>query len=325
MKSRSQELLDRAVAAMLAAIEVYNKPNFPYRAESFAALAVNAWELLLKAKWLVEHQNDVSCLYVRQQPRRADKPLRKPRVKKSRSGNPMTHGADYLAKKLLERGILDQAAGKNLEALIELRDSVVHFYNPSPLFAQRLQELGAASVKNFTSAIADWFRRDLGGFKFFLMPLSFVELPDTTEVVVLNPHEKRFLAFLNSLEPKTSDPASRYAVTVNIELRFTKSKAKDALPVQVTDDPNAPAVQLTEEDTRKRYPWNYEKLNEECKKRYEGFKINAEYHALRRALLKDKRYCYVRELDPGNPKSAKKPFFSPNILREFDKHFTRKT
>lgn len=309
---------------MLAAIEVYNKPNFPYRAEAFAALAVNAWELLLKAKWLVEHDNDVSCLYVRESPRRSDKPAKKPRVKKSRSGNPMTHSADFLAKKLVEKGVLDQAASKNLEAMIELRDSVVHFYNRSRLFAQRLQELGAACVKNFAAATKDWFQRDLAEFKFFLMPLSFVELPDSAEAVVLNPHEKKFLAFVDALEPKTSDPSSPYSVTVNVELRFTKSKAKNALAVQVTDDPNAPAVRLTDEHMRERYPWDYARLTQECKKRYANFKVNREYHLRRKAFLTDKRYCHVRELDPGNPKSAKKPFFNPNILKEFDKHFTLK-
>ncbi len=324
MKARSQELLDRAIAAMLAAIEVYNKPNFPYRAEAFAALAVNAWELLLKAKWLVVHNNNVSCLYVRHNSRRSNEPAKKPRIKKSRSGNPMTHGVDYLAKKLVEKGVLDSSAGKNLEAMIELRDSVVHFYNRSPLFAQRLQELGAASVKNFAAAIADWFQRNLAEFKFFLMPLSFVELPDSTEALVLNPHEKKFLAFVDALEPKTSDPSARYSVTVNVELLFTKSKAKDALAVQVTEDPNAPAVRLTDEQIRERYPWDYAKLTDECKKRYANFKVNHDYHARRKAMLGDKRYCHVRELDPGNPKSAKKLFFNPNILQEFDKHYTRK-
>jgi hypothetical protein len=324
MKARSQELLDRAIAAMLAAIEVYNKPNFPYRAEAFAVLAVNAWELLLKAKWLVQHDNDISCLYVRQETRRTGKPAKKPRIKKSRSGNPITHSVDYLAKKLVEKGVLDQAASKNLEAMIELRDSVVHFYNRSLLFAQRLQELGAASVKNFAAAIADWFQRNLAEFKFFLMPLSFVELPDSTEALVLNPHEKNFLAFVDALEPKTSEPSARYSVTVNVELCFTKSKAKDALAVQVTEDPNAPAVRLTDEQIRERYPWDYARLTEECKKQYDGFKVNREYHALRKALQGDKRYCHVRELDPGNPKSAKKPFFNPNILTELGKHFGRK-
>lgn len=44
MKARSKELRDRAVAATLAAIEVYNTPCFPYRAESFAVLAINGNE-----------------------------------------------------------------------------------------------------------------------------------------------------------------------------------------------------------------------------------------------------------------------------------------
>ena len=64
MKARSKELLDRAVAATVAAIEIYNKPDFPYREEAFAVLAINGWELLLKAKWLVDHNNRVSTLYV---------------------------------------------------------------------------------------------------------------------------------------------------------------------------------------------------------------------------------------------------------------------
>ena len=55
MKARSKELLDRAVAATVAAIEIYNKPDFLYREEAFAVLAINGWELLLKAKWLADH------------------------------------------------------------------------------------------------------------------------------------------------------------------------------------------------------------------------------------------------------------------------------
>ena len=34
MKARSKELLDRAIAATMAAIEIYNKPNFLYREEA---------------------------------------------------------------------------------------------------------------------------------------------------------------------------------------------------------------------------------------------------------------------------------------------------
>jgi hypothetical protein len=54
MKARSKELLDRAVAVMVAAIEIYNKPDFLYREETFAGLAVNGWELRISVPWLAE-------------------------------------------------------------------------------------------------------------------------------------------------------------------------------------------------------------------------------------------------------------------------------
>ena len=47
-----RSLLDKSINSMLSAIEIYNKPNFSYREETFALLAVNAWELILKAHLL---------------------------------------------------------------------------------------------------------------------------------------------------------------------------------------------------------------------------------------------------------------------------------
>jgi hypothetical protein len=324
MKARSKELLDRAIAATIAAIEIYNKPDFRYREEAFAVLAINGWELLLKAKWLADHRNDLVALYVREpiKSKTATKG-KKPRIKRTRSGNPFTHSLDFLAKRLVESGALDANAWKNLEALLELRDSAIHFYNRSPVFAQRLQEIGAASVKNFAAAAADWFKRDLSEFNFYLMPLSFVQLPTQAEAVVLNPEEKNFLAFLEGLEAKQDDPAARYSVCVNIEIKFTRSKAKDALGVQITNNPDAPEVRLTEEQVREKYPWDYDRLTAECRKRYTGFKLVQKFHDLRRALATDARFGHVRHLDPGNLKSSKKPFFNPNILAEFDKIYTR--
>ena len=49
---------------MVAAIDVYNKPDFSYREETFSILALNAWELLLKARYLAHHSNDLRCLYL---------------------------------------------------------------------------------------------------------------------------------------------------------------------------------------------------------------------------------------------------------------------
>ena len=304
---------------MVAAIDVYNKPDFPYRVESFTILALNGWEILLKARWLALHRNRPSSLYVRQG--KAD--ASRPRYKRARSGNPMTHGLDYLAKKLTEQRQLDENARRNLEALSELRDTAVHFYHRSPELNERVQEIGMACLKNFVAAVQDWFQEDLSRFNFYLMPLSFVAPPPSLEAIQLNRHEKSFLAFLDSLTPEQEDPAARYSVAVNVEVRFVRSKAASAPSVRVTNDPNAPEVRLSEEQVRESYPWDYQELTNRCRERYSDFKVDQKYHKLRKSLESDRRFAHERRLDPEKPR-PKKMFYAPAILEQFDKHYRRR-
>jgi len=326
MKARSKELLDRAVAAMVAAIEIYNKPSFPYRAEAFSILAINGWELLLKAKWLAEHNNRANCLYIYEARQRADGNNSKKRyVKRTDAGNPFTHSLSYLGKKLIEGGKLNQLAWNNVQVLIELRDSSIHFYNQSPIFRVRLQEIGAACAKNFATAVRDWFGRPLSEFELHLMPLAFIDLPINSTGFLLNAEEKNFLSFLESVEQAAGNPDSPYAVAVNIEVKFIRSKAKDALTAHISNDTTAVAVRLTPEQIRERYPWDYETLTEKCRNRYSDFKISSQYHNIRKQIQENPRYGYMRYLDETKPGSGKKPYFDPNILNEFDKHYTLKT
>ena len=48
-KGSYRHLLRNSKCALLAAIEIYNKPRIQYRDECFVILLLNAWELLLKA------------------------------------------------------------------------------------------------------------------------------------------------------------------------------------------------------------------------------------------------------------------------------------
>ena len=95
MTTQSEALVDRAILAMQAAIEIYNKPRFPHRQESFTILAINAWELILKGKWLALNQDDEKSLYVYQK-RKDDNGETISTAKKTRSGAPFTHSLDYL-------------------------------------------------------------------------------------------------------------------------------------------------------------------------------------------------------------------------------------
>ncbi len=317
MKSRARKLLDKSIAAMVAAIDVYNKPDFAYRGEAFTILALNAWELLLKAKWLQDHNHRVQSLYVREKPEK-----KRPRYKRTRSGSYLTHGVQYLARKLAEEGKLDSRALKNLEALMELRDTSTHFYHQSPALDERVLEVGMACVKNFVSAVHDWFDEGLARFKFYLMPLSFVTA-SSSEAIRLNREEEAFVQFLDSLNSDHTDPSDRYAVAVNVELRFVRSKASSAYPVRVTKDPTAPAVRLTEEQIREQYPWDYRELTKRCRERYRGFKVNQKYHEIRKPLHGDQRFAHERRLDPEKPR-PRKIFYAPTILDELDRHYEKK-
>lgn len=324
MKSRSQELLDRAIAATVAAIEIYNKPDFPYRSESFCILAINGWELLLKAKWLKENGNKIRALHVMENLKKKDgSKSKRQRVKRTRSQIPFTLGLDYLAKKLVEQNHLDKLAYANLEALLELRDTSVHFYHQSEMeLALSLQEIGAACLRNFVLAVQEWFARDLSDCGFFLMPLSFVGTSKQQDAIVLNREEENFLKYLHQLVKGAEEVDSDYAVAVNIDMKFTRSQAKDAIEVRFSQSPDALEVRMTEEQKIRQYPWRYKRLTEECAKRYSDFKCNQKYHDIRKALHGNEKYCYVRLIYPDNPNSQKTFYYKPVIMRELDKHYT---
>lgn len=101
-------------------------------------------------------------------------------------------------------------------------------------------------------------------------------------------------------------------------------RSKDGSSVQITDDPNAPALRIEEEDVLKKYPLDYHSLIGELKERYSNFKVNNDFHEIRKELMKDKKLSKTRYLNPNNPKSQKTVFYSKNIVKKFDKYYTKK-
>src|SRR3989304_5738000 len=93
MGSRVKQMLDKSLSAMLAAIEVYNKPTFEYREEAYSILAVNAWELLLKARILQIDNNKTSAIIDYEKRQLGNGKLsRKLYKKKNRTGNDVSIG-----------------------------------------------------------------------------------------------------------------------------------------------------------------------------------------------------------------------------------------
>jgi hypothetical protein len=101
----------------------------------------------------------------------------------------------------------------------------------------------------------------------------------------------------------------------------TRSKAGRSTQLRLTDDPQAPAVR--EESILEQYPLGYFDLVKLLSNRYTDLKTNTRFHKIRKPLLANPKYCRSRYLDPKNPNSSRKDFYSHAIVKEFDKHYTR--
>lgn len=126
-----RKLLGNAKAAMMAAIEIYNKPAFQYRDECVVILLLNAWELILKAAL---SKNAKSIFY----PKKRKQPYR------------TLSWQDALSKSrdLFPKNVDVLPVQRNLELLGTYRDNAVHFYNEHG-FGEVVYALAQTCIKNF--------------------------------------------------------------------------------------------------------------------------------------------------------------------------------
>jgi Protein of unknown function (DUF3644) len=313
--TRHSLLLNKAIDAALAAIEVYNKPKFSYREEAFSILMVNAWELLLKARIPKENGNRMRSIEVWAPQKKKDGTSSTVRhvVKTNRCGNHATinlHSALSAARSFPTHSI-DDAVCCNLELLVEVRDNAVHLQNKSPGLKKRVHELGSGALRNFANAASTWFGKDLSEHNFFIMPLAF-ETPEGVLKTAFNAREKGAVGRLVKLISEQQaaipfDPARSFNVGVQIEMRFVRTISPDAIAVRLgPPTPGAIPITVTEEQALAAFPWEYRKLCGQLAKRYSDFLVNEKFHALKRKLEKDPRFCKVRLLDPEKPKGPKK-------------------
>jgi len=154
-----QKLLDNSIQASLACIEIYNKPDFKYREQVFIILNINAWELLLKAKILKDNNDKIESLYIK----KTDGTY-----KYNRTGNPLTIEILGAIKKV----ILNDNIINNLTKLVEIRDTIIHFYTDKDLI-YLIYALGVASLRNYQKLMKEWFDRSLLEYNFYILPIGF--------------------------------------------------------------------------------------------------------------------------------------------------------
>ena len=315
-------LLDKAMDSMLSAIEIYNKPNFNYREETFAVLAINAWELLLKAYILRENRYNLCSIYVLEPSIKKNGTKSKRKIPKlNRCKNPMSISILEAISILESQKKLPKKLKDNLDSLIELRDNAIHFVSLKSI-SRQIQELGFACVKNFIGVIKCWnLDLDISSYNLYLMPLAYVDEKLTVPSVITAENES-YLAFVKHLLETDDGGESDFDIAISIDIDFKKGNTFDSVGVHY--DADGVKVELTEENIKSKFPWSYKEMTARCRTRYSDFKQDTKYNGLVRDIKLNKKLCVTRPLYFDNPKSQKTYYYSSNVLQFFDKYYTKK-
>ena len=245
-----RRLMSNSRSAMVAAIEVYNKPSIQYRDEAFVILAVNAWELLLKAL-LCKAKRTVFYKKRRNEP-----------YKPYAISDAVHRSAD-----LIPSGLAPRAIAANLEHLVLFRDNAVHFYNQHD-FSVLVYALGQTSVVNYNDLLREATGRGLEdciapnllpiGLKPPVDPIQF--LGGVSGDKAANPVVVEFIRSLASSSKELEDEgidAGRLLTSYAVSLQSVKkiSSADLLAGIEGSADGDRMLVTQTFRDPNKAYPF----------------------------------------------------------------------
>lgn len=218
--------LRNSKSAILAAIEIYNKPTIQYREECFVILLINAWELLLKAMLSKARRR----IYY---PKKRGQPYRTLDLFDSLN----------TAKDLFPTDVPYLAIARNLDRLFDYRNKCVHFYN-KPGFASIVYALAQTSVLNYRDVLHAQFNVQLGDeITYVLLPISLRAQLDPIEFIRQKggstKHDKavaEFLAALQEAVQELSDAGidpGRLLTTYRVSLQSVKKISQADVTVGV--------------------------------------------------------------------------------------------
>ena len=136
-------LRSNSIAAILAAIEIYNKPQMFYRNECFSILLVNAWELLLKA---ILSKNKQRIFY----PKETGQGYRSLTLQDT----------SEKVKPFFPSEISYEPVAQNIKVLTNYRNNSIHYYNQKG-FDVIIYGLAQTSIINYRDLLLSIFKIDI--------------------------------------------------------------------------------------------------------------------------------------------------------------------
>lgn len=322
-------LISNSRSAMYAAIEIHNKPIFPYRYEVCSILVINSWELILKAFILINH----------------------PEVKvvdKDGISKPFDDCIDFIRSKLAKDF---RSTYESLKHLYEYRCRVIHYYEERIDII--LFSLLSKNVVLYYEFLQKYFGIDISketnlhlmpiGFRRPVSPIDFIsnksEIEKTSEHVqvfikgiVDSIHkmdgegiEDSFLmtykmSLINENRIKNADIIA--AITQNAA-QATVSVDNVLGKVELTDNEGAKKVKVDEESLYdKLYTETYSDVVKTCRSTFSDFSQSTKFNKVMKGLKGDPNFHKSRYLDVKRQSGGAKDYYTKKVYAELGKHFT---
>jgi len=328
MKPLSEALIENSKSAIIGCVELHNKPLFNYRYEICIILAINGWELLLKA-FIIENNPEIKLL------------------RKDGTTKPFEECVS-IVNSIIGKPFL--SIGENLAKLYEYRCHVIHFYKEhlDPILYSLLHK----SVLNYNGFIKEHFNIDLAeetqllllpiGFKPFISPIDFLSIDSNLNKS--SPAVKTFIKSITdsairlSSEDINDSILTGYRIAVVNENRIsnadiiagiTKDPNKANLQINnvvtdfmISDAPDAKKIKIEEEtlfNTIFTLKYNY--IAKKAKEIYSDFKQNPKFNRVMSEIKNDPALCRKRYLDVINKSGTAQDFYSHEVFNELSKHY----
>lgn len=266
-----KRLVDNSLAAMLAAVEVYNKPQMTYRDEVTVMLIVNAWELALKATL---RQKNRSIFYP------------KKRGERYRSIAIDDALGRVTASKLWPADIDGPAVVANVKALTEYRDRAIHLYNAQGLGAVIYPFL-QQNILNYRDFMVAKFKKDLAdSMTWQLLPLGATAPADAVQFMKVDKNATMVAEvedFITELRHLMDDAQAaggdmgRVATVYDIHMQSQKKMSSADLVVAVSPTADG-QIAIRRTDPNQTHPFSRTKLLEKVNEKRMGRKLTTRDH-----------------------------------------------
>lgn len=299
-----------AGAALLAAIEIYNKPTVEYREQTFALLVTNAWEILLKARLIQVGQGKIQTIYRRQS---GSRHFERDKI----TNEPIT----ISLSQALNRVGLPHEVRANIQGIIEIRNRAAHLGVLKPEVQDRILKFGTASVQNFIRLSSTWFGETID--EPYLLPVGFVG--HAAGAGGKPPKGQRDL--IQTLDTLARVPSgtdnSDYSTVLKVQIELSRGISGGG-SIGFATDPAAPKVRVSDDEAMSAFPATYHDLVAQCRKRYPDFKKNRNFDKLMETVKKDPSCTHERRLNPNKDNGTTQKFYNlDTTLARLDDAYTR--